>query len=141
MSNWFNAAGSTATPPSLLAQSAAYQPNPNPNTPQRNPQSNLFASSPGYYSNQHVRDTIPAADLNESQNLQNRYLESFTPGNKKKSSAVSRMLLELVARTNRTHILFLVTSRQRRLLLLRDLLVSQNHLGSGVTVSMAPGKC
>lgn len=35
------------------------------------------------------RENIPQSDLAESQTLQSRYLESFTPGNKKKSNVVS----------------------------------------------------
>jgi len=106
--NWFNAAAMGNGQPSHLSSSSSSlftQPQQQQQQQQQTSSSLLFggssASSPtasqqnfGFNSvngNAGRGESIPQSDLAESQSLQKRYLESFTPGSKKKGGVVSHI--------------------------------------------------
>jgi hypothetical protein len=102
-SNWFNAAASVdGRNTNNLTSSSSFQGQQQQFQPQQQQSqsmlfngtsstNNLYQSSFGSSGNgfDNLRENIPQSDLAESQSLQSRYLESFTPQGKKKGGAVS----------------------------------------------------
>lgn len=92
MSNWFNQLAPAAPPITGFGTPQRS------NSIQASTNNNVFGTpgnnTPGAGQSQlggAQRESIPQSDLAESQSLQKKYLESFTPGSKKKSSAVSSL--------------------------------------------------